>query len=172
MGPTLSHVRPSPRLHQLGTPFVVNSIHCLLRSYRRWSTMPSIRVKTPRSFYKTLEEETPTSPVPQTGRARSKSVIEVFSGTPSVQSPDPQSQSPRPFLYTHNLGTRLSRVSQQISNTSREALPGPSTQLQYRRSNVPRDDSDIWDEDEIEAVIDHLDVIGAETLHLIRLRRD
>ena len=128
---------------------------------RSWSTMPSIRVKTPRSFYKTLEEETPSSPAPPQKRARSKSVIEVFSGTPFLQSPDPQ--SPRPQSYAPNLrGARLSRVSQQISNASREALPGPSTDPQYRGSNVFDYNAGMWDGDQTEAVIDHLDVIGAD----------
>ena len=124
--------------------------------------MPSIRVRTPRSFYKTLEEETtPASPAPPQRRTRSKSVIEVFSGTPFLQSPDPQ--SPRPLSYAPNLrGARLSRVSQQISNSSREALPGSSTDPQYRGSNVFDDNAGVWDEEQNEAVIDHLDVIGQE----------
>lgn len=130
--------------------------------------MPSIRVKTTRSFYKTLEEEPPSSPAPQPRRPRSKSVIEVFSGTPYLQSPD--LQSPRPQSYAPNLpGARLSRVSQQISNASREALPGPSTRPQYRGSGLSQDDTGGWDgDDETEAVIDHLDVIGAESMCLLR----
>jgi hypothetical protein len=128
--------------------------------------MPSIRVKTSRSFYKTLEDEAPSTPAPPSRRPRSKSVIEVFSG-PFLQSPDPQ--SPRPQSYAPNLGgARLSRVSQQISNSSREALPGPSADPQYRGSNASRDNPGIWDEDQSEAVIDHLDVIGAESRFVFR----
>lgn len=128
--------------------------------------MPSIRVKTSRSFYKTLEEEAPSSPAPPTRRPRSKSVIEVFSGN-FLQSPD--LQSPRPQSHAPNLGgARLSRVSQQISNSSREALPGPSVDPQYRANNASRDNAGIWEEDETEAVIDHLDVIGAESRPLLR----
>ena len=129
-------------------------------------TMPSIRVKTSRSFYKTLEEDAPTSPAPPNRRPRSRSVIEVFSGTPFLQSPDPH--SPRPQSYAPNLTpARLSRVSQQISNSSRVGLPGPSTELQYRRSNLSQDDARTWDENQTEAVIDHLDVIGAQALQLL-----
>lgn len=123
--------------------------------------MPSIRVKTSRSFYKSLEDEAPTSPAPQTRRPRSKSVIEVFSGPPFLQSPDPQ--SPRPQSYAPNLpGARLSRVSQQISNVSRDALPGPSTQPQLRMSNASQERTGMWDDDQTEMVIDHLDVIDPQ----------
>ena len=128
--------------------------------------MPSIRVKTSRSFYKTLEEEAPSTPASPNRRPRSKSVIEVFSGT-LLQSPDPQSPQPQP--YAPNIGgARLSRVSQQISNSSREALPGPLADPQYRGSNASNDNSGIWDEDQNEAVIDHLDVIGAESQFVFR----
>lgn len=130
--------------------------------------MPSIRVKTSRSFYKNIDEEAPdpTSPTPQGRRPRSKSVIETFSGSPFLQSPD--FQSPRPKSYAPNLGgARLSRVSQHISQSSREALPGPSTQPEYRKSNLSQDDTETWDEDQTEAVIDHLDVIGSETFYLL-----
>jgi len=121
--------------------------------------MPPIRVKTSRSFYKTLEEETPSTPAPPNRRPRSRSVIEVFSGAPFLHSPDPQ--SPRPQSHAPNLGeARLSRVSQQISNSSREVLPEPSADPQYRGSNVSYGNSGMWDEDQNEAVIDHLDVIG------------
>lgn len=133
--------------------------------------MPSIRVKTTRSFYKTLEEEAPSTPASPNRRARSKSVIEVFSG-PLLQSPDPQSpdlQSPRPLSYAPNLGgARLSRVSQQISNSSREALPGPSGDPQYQGINASCNNAGMWDEDQSEAIIDHLDVIGAESQFLLR----
>ena len=133
--------------------------------------MPSIRVKTSRSFYKTLDEEAPSTPASPNRRPRSKSVIEVFSG-PLLQSPDPQSprlQPPQPQSYTPNIGgARLSRVSQHISNSSREALPGPLTDPQYRGSNASQDNSGIWDEDQSEAVIDHLDVIGAESQFVFR----
>ncbi|KAF9782328.1 hypothetical protein BJ322DRAFT_1075621 [Thelephora terrestris] len=123
--------------------------------------MPSIRVKTPRSFYKFLEGEPPGSPDPTNRRPRSKSVIEVFSGPPFLQSPD--LQSPRPESYAPNLRRAYSRVSQQISNTSREGLPGPSSPLQYRGSNASQDNSAMWEEDdENEAVIDHLDVIDPQ----------
>lgn len=171
----IPHVCPSPlvNLHQLGTalssvpnshqphpPFTSHD-DCVVPP----PTMPSIRVRTSRSFYKTLEEEAPTSPAPTTRRPRSKSVIEVF-GSPFLQSPDPQ--SPRPHSYAPNLaGARLSRVSQQISNSSRVALPGSSTQPQYRTSYFSQDDTGTWDEDQTEAVIDHLDVIGAKALYLL-----
>jgi hypothetical protein len=123
--------------------------------------MPSIRVKTPRAPYKTLEEEALPTPASPTRRARSRSVIEAFSGATSLHSPDPQ--SPRPNSYAPRLvGARLSRVSQQISNSSREVLPGSSVDPRYRGSNVFDDDAGAWDEDQNEAVIDHLDVIGAE----------
>ncbi|KAF9652096.1 hypothetical protein BDM02DRAFT_3161621 [Thelephora ganbajun] len=123
--------------------------------------MPSIRVKTSRSFYKTLEEEVPASPTLPNRRARSKSVIEVFSGTSFLHSPDPQ--SPRPQSHTPKLGgARLSRVSQQISNSSREALPEPPVDSQHRGSNVSYDNTRLWDEDQTEAVIDHLDVIDPQ----------
>jgi len=128
-------------------------------SCRRLPAMPSIRVKTSRSFYKTLEEEAPSTPAPPSRRPRSKSVIEVFSGTSFLQSPDPQ--SPRPQSHAPNLGeARLSKVSQQISNSSREALPGPPADPQYRGSNTSYGTAGMWDEDQNEAVIDHLDVIG------------
>ena len=164
--PPGSHVGLSSPLHQLrwDDP-ITNSIRrSLSRTLcRPLPTMPSIRVKTSRSFYKTIDEEAPASPAPQNKRPRSKSVIEVF-GSPFLQSPDPQ--SPRPQSYAPNLGgARLSRVSQLISNSSREGLPGPSTQPQYRESNLSQDDAGAWDEDETEAVIDHLDVIGAKTLY-------
>lgn len=123
--------------------------------------MPSIRVQTSRSFYRTIEEEAPSTPVPPTRRPRSRSVIEVFSG-PLLQSPDPQ--SPRPQPHAPDLGgARQSRVSQQISDSSREALPGPSGDPLYRGSNVSQDIAEVWDEDQSEAVIDHLDVIGTES---------
>ena len=119
--------------------------------------MPSIRVQTSRSFYQTIEEETPSTPGPPRRRPRSKSVIEVFSGDSALQSPNPQ--SPRPQSYAPNLrGARLSRVSQQISSSSREALPGASAD--YQGGSVFDDNAGAWDEDQNEAVIDHLDVIG------------
>ena len=162
---------PSP-LHQLGTTFAANPTRRSQQLCRRWPTMPSIRVRTSRSFYKTLEGEAPASPAQPNRRPRSKSVIEVFSGPPFLQSPD--LQSPRPESYAPNLRRPLSRVSQQISNSSRDVLPGPSSQPQYRGSNASQTNSGMWDEDdETEAVIDHLDVIGAETLHVLRcLQRD
>jgi len=147
------------------TPGILPSV--LRPSCRRWPTMPSIRVKTSRSFYKTIEEETPASPAPPRRRTRSKSVIEAFSGDPALLSPN--LQSPRPQSYAPNLrGARLSRVSQQISNSSREALPGPSVDQQYRGSNAFDDNAGMWDEDQTEAVIDHLDVIGAQFPFLLR----
>ena len=163
MGPTCAHLslyitlgRPPPVAPGLLTP----PLRPLCRSR---PTMPSIRVKTPRTLYKTLEEETPSSPASPKRRTRSRSVIGVFSGGPFLQSPDPQ--SPRPQSYAPNLGgARLSRVSQQISNASREALPGPSADPQYRGSNMFDDNAGMWDEDQNEAVIDHLDVIGVEPL--------
>ena len=128
--------------------------------------MPSIRVKTSRSFYKTIEEEGPSTPASPNRRPRSKSVIEVFSG-PLLQSPDPQ--SPQPQSLAPNIGgARLSRVSQQISNSSREALPGSLADPQYRGSNASYDNTRSWDEDQSEAVIDHLDVIGAESQFVFR----
>lgn len=35
--------------------------------------------------------------------------------------------------------------------------------MQYRGSNASHDIPEVWDEDQSEAVIDHLDVIGAES---------
>ena len=169
--PTVSHAVPREPVFPLTSawgdfhydPPVQLSRHLC----RPLPTMPSIRVKTSRSFYKTLDEEAPTSPALTNRRPRSKSVIEVFSGSPFLQSPDPQ--SPQPQSYAPNLGgARLSRVSQQISRSSGEALPGPSTHPQYRGSYFSQDGTGTWDEDQTEAVIDHLDVIGAETLHLLR----
>ena len=164
---------PSFPLHQLGTTSAANSLQVTLLltvalrpSHRCWKTMASIRVKTSRSFYKPLEEDAPSTPALPNRRARSKSVIEVFSGAPFLQSPDPQ--SPRPQSYAPKLGgARLSRVSQQISNSSREALPGPSANPQYRASNASHDNTGMWDEDQNEAVIDHLDVIGVESPSLL-----
>lgn len=176
----VTRVGPFFRLCQLWTtstahypsPQTTDFLSAGLRpSCRRQPTMPSIRVKTSRSFYKTLEEEAPSTPASPNRRPRSKSVIEAFSGT-LLQSPDPQ--SPRPQPYASNAGgASLSRVSQQISNSSREALPGPSTDPQYRGSNASQNNSGFWDEDQSEAVIDHLDVIGAEPqLAFLRLRRE
>lgn len=179
---SVTRVGPFFRLCQLWTtptahypsPQTTDFLGAGLRpSCRRQPTMPSIRVKTSRSFYKTLEEEAPSTPASPNRRPRSKSVIErpAFSGT-LLQSPDPQ--SPRPQPYASNTGgANLSRVSQQISNSSREALPGPSTDPQYRGSNASQNNSGFWDEDQSEAVIDHLDVIGAEPqLAFRRLRRE
>lgn len=157
--PTCSWAHPSRHTHIIlgrRSP-VAPGLLTLSCDPRSWPTMPSIRVRTSRSFYKTIEEETPSSPAPPRRRPRSKSVIEVFSGDSVLQSPDPQ--SPKPQSYAPNLrGARLSRVSQQISSSSREALPGPSGD--YQGGSVFDDNAGAWDEDQNEAVIDHLDVIG------------
>ena len=173
-----THVGSPFPLHQLGTTFAASSpqttnLWPLPCDRRVVATMPSIRVRTSRSFYKTLEEGAPPTPALPSRRPRSKSVIEVFSG-PLLQSPDPQSPRPQSYAPPNLGGARLSRVSQQISNSSREALPRPSADPQYRGSNAPRDNAGIWDDDDqTEAVIDHLDVIGAESpLLLRRLRRE
>ena len=157
MVPTCAWAHPSRYITLGRRSPVAPSLLTLSRDRRSWPTMPSIRVKTSRSFYKTIEEETPASPGPPRRRPRSKSVIEVFSGDSALQSPNPQ--SPRPQSYAPNLrGARLSRVSQQISSSSREALPGPSAD--YQGGSVFDDNAGAWDEDQNEAVIDHLDVIG------------
>ena len=162
MVPTCEWAHPSPYITSGRRPPIPPGLLTLSCDRSSWPTMPSIRVRTSRSFYKTIEaieEESPSSPppVPTKRRPRSKSVIEVFSGDPAPQSP--HLQSPRPQSYAPNLrGARLSRVSQQISNTSREALPGPSGD--YQRGSVFDDNAEAWDEDQNEAVIDHLDVIG------------
>ena len=161
--PTCASDHPSRYITLGQRPPVTPGLLIFPRARRSWPTMPSVRVRTTRSFYKTIEEEAPSSPLPPPKRRpRSKSVIEVFSGDSAQQSPNPQSprpQFPRPHSYAPNLrGARLSRVSQVISSSSREGLPGPSGD--YQGGNVFDDNAGAWDEDQNEAVIDHLDVIG------------
>jgi hypothetical protein len=101
--------------------------------------MPSVRVKRSRFFYASLSDDTPDTPVPPpSARHRSRSVVEIFSGSPPQGSPNVASQGGRARANTDAVppgSPSLSRVSHHIMNAS-TARSRDAPLLERERSNL------------------------------------